>query len=230
MAFLDEIFPELLTQGKPPKVELDLQRSVEPQFNPVTSDEVIAALKLPSGSADSDLDGLIGAVTHRLETETNRGFIQQTWIQTQNSVGQSYTLFRRPVLSIESIEYIANYDADDLLTVDSSLYVTSGQKDRIRSRSLWPTHRGWQSWITTFKVGYAAHVDAPTEEQKTTAREAVPEDIRRAIIQWIGHLYENREGMGPELKYEVIAKRTGPIPGNVSALIQNYIDRRFFTR
>lgn len=202
---------------------LSLRRTVEPPIDPVTSAEVKTALKIYESGDDADLALLIASARIWAETYTNLGFIDQTWEQTQDRVNDEYKLRRGPVLSIGKIEYIASMDADTKVLVAATGYTFSGR--RVRTRSTWPSHRGFGSWITTFAVGY---YDLPTvnpEGSYAAARAAVPEPIRRAIIQLVGHLYENREGQGGEAKYEVLAKAQGLMPPNVKLLLDPYVNR-----
>jgi hypothetical protein len=73
-------------------------------------------------------------------------------------------------------------------------------------------------------VGYYALPDAPVDADYTAARAAVPEDLRRAVIQYAGHLYENREGQGGAARYEVLAKAQGLMPANVVVLLEPFRD------
>ncbi len=183
-------------------------------------------MKLPSGSSETNIDRIIGAVIGAIEKNTNRGYIKQTIRQTHDRVGPILKLWVRPVLEIVSIQTIANMSADDLVLMDAVTYAVSLDKDKVRPRSAWPSHRGFASFVVTYNVGYNDHPDSPTDPDIVTARAAVPEDIQEAILQWIGHFYNNREGQSGEMKYEVIAKRIGVIPSNVAGLLEAYLDRR----
>lgn len=200
-----------------------LAQTAAPVIEPVTLAEVKTGLKIYETGDDADLNLLIKTARIWAETYTNLGFIEQTWEQVQDRANDVYKLRRGPVLSIEKIEYIASMDADTRLTVAVSLYTFSGR--RVRTRSTWPSHRGFASWITTFKVGYYDLPAVNPEGSYEAARAAVPEVIRRAVIQLVGHLYENREGQGGEAKYEVIAKAQGLMPPNVKLLLDPYVNR-----
>ena len=220
------IFDSISYSGKARARGVDVTRTVDPEFAPITAADVIAHLKLPSGSSETNIDRIITAVVGAIEKYTNRGYIKQTIRQTHDRIGAKLTLWMRPVLEVVSIQTIATMAADDLVLMDSADYAVSLDRDKIRPRSSWPSHRGFASFIVTFNVGYNDHAVTPTDEQIITAQAAVPSDVREAILQWIGHLYGNREGQSGELKYEVVAKRIGIIPANVAILLEGYLDRR----
>ena len=192
----------------------------------MTAADVIAHLKLPSGSSETNIDRIIGAVVGAIEKYTNRGYVKQTIRQIHDQIGPMVKLWVRPVLEVVSIQTIASMAADDLVLMSSDDYAVSIDKDKIRPRSAWPTHRGFSSFVVTFNVGYNDHPDSPSGPEIITAQAAVPTDVHEAVLQWIGHLYNNREGQSGEMKYEVIAKRIGIIPANVAILLEGYLDRR----
>jgi uncharacterized phiE125 gp8 family phage protein len=226
MSIFDSISQAESHSGSARARGVDVTRTVAPEFNPVTAAQVIAHLKLPSGSSETNIDRIIGAVIGAIEKNTNRGYIKQTIRQTHDQIGAMIKLWVRPVLEVVSIQTIPTMAADDLVLMDSADYAASIDKDKIRPRSAWPSHRGFSSFIVTYNVGYNDHADSPTDEEIVTAQAAVPEDVREAILQWIGHFYNNREGQSGEMKYEVIAKRIGVIPSNVAGLLEGYLDRR----
>ena len=226
MPIFDEISLRESSSGKLRSRGVDVTRTVKPEFSPISAADVIAHLKLPSGSSETNIDRIIEAITGAIEKYTNRGFIKQTIRQTHDQVGPMLKLWVRPVLEIVSIQTIASMAADDLVLMASTDYAASIDKDKIRPRSAWPSHRGFSSFIATYTVGYNDHPDTPDAAEIATAQVAVPTDVREAALQWIGHFYNNREGQSGELKYEVVAKRIGIIPANVAILLEGYLDRR----
>lgn len=226
MPIFDEISLRESSSGRARSRGVDVTRTVGPEFFPITAADVIAHLKLPSGSSETNLDRIIQAITGAIEKYTNRGFIKQTIRQTHDLVGPMLRLWVRPVLEIVSIETIASMSADTLVPMSSADYAASLDKDKVRPRSAWPTHRGFSSFVATYNVGYNDHPDTPDAAAILVAQAAVPSDVREAALQWIGHFYNNREGQSGELKYEVVAKRIGIIPANVAILLEGYLDRR----
>lgn len=226
MGLFDDVLDQMESGYAKQYQNLNLRQptSGAPLFEPVTLDETKVALKIYETGDDTDLTKILKASRIGCERYINRGFIKQTWIQTQDTVTPEYLLRRRPVLGVTSIQYITDMAADTALTLASSGYALAGE--RVRTRSSWPSHRGFGSWITTFTVGFADHPDAPTDEQKTAAREAVPDSIRRAIIMWAGHMYENKEGQGGESKYEAIVKAAGNMPVTVKLLLEPFLNWR----
>jgi hypothetical protein len=226
MAFLDEI-----TQGQG---GLSTRSSVRPiltlvsdsGIEPISVQEMKVGMKYPVGQTheDDDLLAILQAVRAEVQNYTAQVWGCETWKQTQNIVSRIYRLYRRPVLSISSIQYISGWDADTLLTVDSGSYTLAGEY--AAARSSWPSHRGFASWVTTYKAG-VYNVTSPTDPAQIAAlRAAVPPEVKRGIIQWAGHFYENREGQGPISKYEVAQKIAGNMPPNVASLLERHIMRR----
>ena len=225
MAIFDDI--ALLEQSSGNRSRgVTVTRITAPAAQIVEASDVISHLKLPSGSSETNIDRIIVAVTNAIEKYTNRGFIKQVIRQTHNQVGPVVKFRTRPVISVTSVETIAAMAADTLVTMSADDYALSIDKDAIRPRTSWPSHRGWSSFVITYAVGYYDLPDNPDDADKAAARLAVPADIREAVLQWIGHFYDNREGQSGELKYEVVAKRIGVIPSNVAGLIEPFQDRR----
>jgi len=67
---------------------------------------------------------------------------------------------------------------------------------KLKSGYSWPTHRGFASFIITIKAGYG---DAAAD---------IPYSIKQAILQVIGHLYENRESQ--------------EVPDGAKSILHNY--------
>jgi len=201
-------------------------------FEPVTLAELKAHEKLRASVTveDEKLTKLIVSARRVIEALTNKIIVQQTWEQVQDAAGGIYECKRGPVISIDKIEYIPDFDSDTKVLYTSTGYTRS--RNKIAARSAWPTHRGWQSWITTFKAGYATHGSFAglPEEQRTAAiaasRALIPENLREAVLQLAGHLYEHREGQPMEIRYEVMAKNFATIPANIFTLVHEFMSWR----
>lgn len=226
MAIFDDIARLEQSSGRNRSRNCKVTRTVEPTIYPVTASDVIAHLKLPSGSSETNLTRIIQAITESIEKHTNRGYMKQTIRQVHDSIGSRIILRVRPVLEVSAFQYISSTTDNTLEDWASTNYLLSLDNEEIVPVSGWPSHRGFSSVVVTYNVGYNDLPDSPTDEQKATARAAVPSDIREAALQWIGHLYKNREGQSGELKYEVVAKQIGVIPSNVAGLLEGYMDRR----
>ena len=62
-----------------------------------------------------------------------------------------------------------------------------------------------------------------SDTEGATARALVPENIKKAIMQLTGHMYENPEGQGGEVRYESQLKAYGDLPMMVQRLMSPYL-------
>jgi uncharacterized phiE125 gp8 family phage protein len=201
---------------------LQLARTVAPPVDPLSLTELKTALKITGTADDALLQRLLTGSTNILERRFGRCLVQQTWTQLQDAVPAMYKLRRKPVLSVSKIEYIADENDDTWLELPTSYYYLAG--DRVVARASWPSNRGIGGWKTTFQCGHASIPATPSAGDLTAAQAAVPADLVIGLVQLVGHLYENMEGQGPELKYEVIAKSFGALPPNVVLAIEAWVD------
>lgn len=195
---------------------------VGPVTTPITLAEVKDILKITISTDDAELGLLIPAAVQLIEQRAGIAMMQQTWEQVQDSAPSPYKILRRPVLSVVKVEYMADNQATAWSLLDASYYYSSRRK--VVAVGTWPATRDVGGWKTTFKIGYAALGASPTPEELAAARAAVPANLRLAVAQFVGHMYENKEGEGSDLKYEVIAKKYGALPPNVVTLIEPFFD------
>lgn len=216
----------LLEEGPVARRQFGVQMELvtDSAYEPVTAAETKTALKIYESVDDSEVALLIKAARRRIERATGQAMMQQSWRQTADRVDSRFRLLRKPVLSITTVHYIAAMAADTLVLVSSTDYGLSG--DSVFTRSTWPSHRGVGSFQVVFKAGYAALGAAPTDGEVATARAAVPEELRRAVIQYVGHLYENKEGQGGSAQWAFQARAAGSFPTHVSLLIEPYMSWR----
>lgn len=214
MAFLEDLLQVRGCNRKPV-----LRRVTDALVEPVTVEEVKDAVKLRKNTTadDQKLADLISACRRALETYVGRIYISQVWEQKNSHINGAYELLRNPVLSVSSIGYISGWEADTVVTVDSTTYIVSD--NTVATRSTWPAHRGFDSWITTFNVGVALVTNAADSAQVSAARAAVPQNFKQALFQYVGHLYENPNGMGPEIVDQDQILYTN-LPANVGLLLE----------
>jgi len=198
----------------------ELTRTTDSAFEVVTVDELKESMRLRTTAHDAVLGRLIKASRQQIERMIEQALIKQIWQQTANRVPREIKLLVTPVLSVSSVEYIPGMDSDTWLTYDSSNYAAAG--DSLLARTTWPTHRNWKSLRVTFAVGYNDHPDSPTDDDKTTARDAVPSSLREAVRELAAHMFENPEGTAA-VQYETVAKQFGALPGVVKEIISGYI-------
>lgn len=200
----------------------DVVRTVSPIVDPVTVGDTKDYLRITESGHDTLLGTLIAAATVILEDCYGMGFLASTFRQSQNLSPRTVQLLRYPVLSVASVKYITDDTADTEVTLASTEY--SVQRQRVWARTVWPSHRGFQSFIVYFKVGFG---DPGTNSGDTaaiaTARALVPENIKKAIMQLTGHMYENPEGQGGEVRYESQLKAYGDLPMMVQRLMSPYL-------
>lgn len=159
-----------------------------------------------------------------IENITNLSMMETAWKQTYNNVYRELEMYQKPMLSVTSIESIPNFQADALVPFAASSYVTSGQF--ILARTVWPVHRGWKSFVVTYKAGYASKGTADAAAL-LAARNAVPSDLREAVMGLAGHMYENLSGEGASVTIKGEVEKFGALPGFVLEMIDHYIDRNF---
>lgn len=222
MAFLDEKFDGLLpvATGKIPKGTAS-QLLTPPTVEPVTVSQFKNNLRIPESltTMDATITRLLVTSRRVLEAYTQMGFVSQKWRQIQNVVSRQVELLRRPVLSVDEVRSIPNFDDDTEVIFPASSYIKSGvdsskpsfQPAYLLARSTWPTHRGWKSFIIEFTVGFG------------TTADAVPQNIQDAILLYAGHLYENPEGEGEGLKSLRGELTGGNIPADVTLLLEEYM-------
>lgn len=159
-----------------------LKRINAPEGEPLNLEEVKKHLRVDGSSDDTLITAVLQASRMRLEEETKRAFITQSWQMILDYAGSVIEIPRPPLQEVTKIETIGS---DGVVTeVSSDLYVvdTDGEgKGRVvlKSGCTWPVHRGYSSFIISFTTGYGEAKD-------------VPSTIKRAILLYVTYLYENR--------------------------------------
>jgi len=200
----------------------DVVRTVSPIVDPVTVAETKEYLRITESGHDTLFDTLITAATTTLEDCYGMAFLASTYRQSQNLSARIVKLLRFPTLSVSAVKYITDDSTDTEVTLASSEY--SVQRQQLWARTVWPSHRGFQSFIVYFKAGFGdPGTDSNDSATIATARALVPENIKKAIMQLTGHMYENPEGQGGEVRYESQLKAYGDLPMMVQRLMQPYL-------
>ena len=230
MAFPDEILAGFTDNGTN-RIDVDLWLEQDAYAEPVSLQELKDHLRITDTEIDSvqeiNLGKLITTARRRVEDHTNQALLEQTWSQTYDRVGRRLKLRRGPrnCLGVVKIEYISTLDDDTKRIWDPGQYIVSG--DEVLARRTWPTHRGFQSFIVTYRVGYSAlsEADAGDTDLLAAARAKVPYYLKEAVMEWAGHMWEHPEG-STDIRYESQAKRNGEIPPGVAALLEPALDWR----
>ncbi len=169
---------------------MGLLLTTHPTVEPVSVDEVRAALSVTDSDHDAHLSKLVRAARRRAEAYTYRAFISQAWRLTLDRFPSEIWLPRPPLLSVTNIQYV---DTDGVTqTVASSVYRVTANSEPARVtveyNQTWPTPRNVTECVTiNYTAGYGTN---PTD---------VPEEARQAIIlmagEWFDHPANASDGM-----------------------------------
>ena len=152
---------------------------------PITLEEAKNQCKVDTVDDDTLITNLISTAREIAEHETGQVFITRTIELIYDSAGESIEIPYRPLAEVTKIEVISDAGvksevSDTLYNVDLAGPVNPG-RIRLKMGCTWPEHRDFASFIITIKAGYG----------ETAA--SVPPKIKQAILEIIGHLYDNRE-------------------------------------
>lgn len=179
-------------------------RTVAPATTPVSLTEAKAHLRVDHDDDDTLIGALIDAATAHLDGWTGvlgRAIITQTWRQDFYEFSHKLRLPLHPVASITSVTYYDGDNAQQTLSTDVYELLTD-------AAGAYVAEKADQTWPGT--KDRAAAVSVTFVAGEATA----PAAIKAAILLLIGHLYENREAVGPDAMSE--------LPMAVSALIAPY--------
>lgn len=201
MAFPEDILSGLLpwdTDRRYEGAELSLEAGAWAE--PVSSDEIVEHLKLPSGNMEAAKLTKLARVA-RLILEKKYGLVamDSEYVQTMDTVNRTIKLLIKPVISITEVAIILNTDSDTFVPYTN--YGTIGLNNSgeipptgyVFTRGAWPSHRGFKSFRIRMHAGFKTKGAADTPAL-AAARAAVPEDFKTAIMTLAGFLYESREG------------------------------------
>lgn len=226
MAFIEEIL-HLQENAAGGHLNLLLERQVDAVIEPLTVDEAKDFLKAVDDEEDATLTLLIAATRRKIERLLSKNIFTQTWKQTQSVVPGVVELYRGPALSVTSVKYIQDWTNETQITINPTTYLLSG--NQLVNRSAWPFTRGYRSFEVIFQAGMVDITSASDPDVVLTAQAAVDEDIKLAILNLMGHLFENREGDGPDQRFAKLLSVNlpiGDIPRNVMMLLSEYLDWR----
>jgi uncharacterized phiE125 gp8 family phage protein len=148
----------------------------------ITLDEAKNYLRVDGADDNALITAFIEAAKDQVEKFTSRTLLTQTFELIYDSVGDSIEIVKSPLQEVTKIETIS--DAGVKTEVSSSIYDVdiSGSRGRVQLRDgcVWPTHRGFASFIITVKAGYG--------ENATD----VPVLLRTAAFIALAIIYENR--------------------------------------
>lgn len=205
-------------------------------FAPVSYADVVAALKLPESvpipdeetpgiDNTEDLEALIDAATEAVEGYIGASVFPERWTQTQDRPERRVWLYKTPVRSVQAVTYLPTWESDTALTLASTIYVLSGSQLVFRDAGGIPETRDAGGFTVTYTRGLYTFTlvdeDDPTDEEITAARALVSDKLKRAILQLIGHLYDNPEGRPVDTQTQDNESKNSALPANVIALLSS---------
>lgn len=155
---------------------------------PISLAEAKLHLRVDGNDDDTLIDAYISAATDRVEAIVRRKLISQVWDIYLDEFPDEIVLPFSPVVSIGTFEYVDQDGATQ--TVSASVYelvAPSGTRPDFAKIIRKPD----QSWPTADARENAVHIRATFGYG--AAGSNVPDAIRAAIMQLVGHLYQNRE-------------------------------------
>lgn len=148
----------------------------------ISLDEAKNYLRVDSADDNALITAFIEAAEDQVEKFTSRTLLTQSFELIYDEVGDSIEIVKSPLQEVTKIETID--DAGVKTEVDDGTYIVdiSGQRGRIMLKSgcVWPTHRGFASFIVTVKAGYGETADD------------VPAALRTAVFIALAVIYEGR--------------------------------------
>lgn len=179
---------------------MSIELSSAPSKEPLTVAEAKEHIRVIGSSDDSYIEGLISLARKKVEYDTGRALITQTWIYRRDAFpwSREIKLEKSPLQSVSSITYYDENDSQQ--TLSSSNYDTSAKKTpgiiRLKSTALnWPnTYDKPDAVEITFIAGFG---DDASD---------VPVELRHVIKLLVGHFYDFRQPIlsGPQAKIESV--------------------------
>lgn len=195
-----------------------------PTTEPLSLEEAKLQCNVPATLTDEDdlIASLIVAARERVETDTNRALITQTWYWKADGFPCGWTtpiyLPRPPLVSIASISYVDTAGATQTWAESATGYQLvkpSGPKAQYATvqpsyQVIYPVTRYQPEAVT---IEYICGYGAAT---------AVPESIKHAMRLLIAHWYLNREAVVSDSGIV-----TQELPIGVTSLLGGYMVERF---
>lgn len=187
-----------------------------PATEPITTAEAKAHLRVDFSDDDTYIDTLIESARIACEFYCNRAFITQTVTQEEDCWSNYMPLKVNPVISLTSIKYYDENEAQQTLTAAAADRQVDLNSDVANIRSgLTNDFPSLGDTINPIEIIYVAGYGAAS---------AVPLQIKHAIKLMVSHLYENREGVN----VPIASMATNiPMPKVVKDLLAPYRVRHF---
>ncbi|MBZ0259077.1 MAG: head-tail connector protein [Hyphomicrobiales bacterium] len=152
-----------------------------PATEPVSLSEAKAHLRVTHNDDDAYIATLIKTARQTIESQTGLGLVSQSWSVFLDDWPESgvIELPLAPVLDIADIKVYG--DDDTFATIDPAHYY----EDKV-SRPARIILRGSRSWVAPGRVANGIEI------LLTIGFTSVPEPLREAILQLVGHWHETR--------------------------------------
>jgi uncharacterized phiE125 gp8 family phage protein len=164
-----------------------------PVTTPVTLAEAKAHLNYVDSDRDTTIAAYIAAATASCEAFLGRALIDQTWDLVldafpADSAHLEIKIPKPPLIEVTQIAY-DDGNGDEQIIPSGNYYV-----DNV-SEFGWVVPQGGLSWPTTLDAINSVRVRfrAGYQDTNSPAGNAVPDDIKQAVLLTIGHFFENRE-------------------------------------
>jgi uncharacterized phiE125 gp8 family phage protein len=194
---------ELATNGAPKREPVEL-----------TDLEMHLRLDIDYPTEQPLLESYISAARKLIEQITGLALMQQTWLYYMENWprGDFFKLPYPPLISVTSVKYRDSDYVEREQAAGERRVLTKVKPGRVALDygEVWPSDTlidNAEAIYTEFICGYG------------TARTDVPEPIRVAIMQLVGHLYENRE--------KTSVQQLMDVPYTVFNLVESYRVSRF---
>jgi uncharacterized phiE125 gp8 family phage protein len=167
-------------------IHFGLKRTVDAAAEPFTTAEAKTWLKITHAADDAIIDAIVKAARMKLESDTGRALINQTWALSLDKAPGRRALIL-PVAPVSAIASIKSYDTDNTeTTMSNSDYRLDSHSVPARAvlndGASWPSalrHTG--GLLVTFTAGYGANAAAVTDT-----------GLLHAIRLLVAHWYFNR--------------------------------------
>lgn len=170
-----------LARGEP--LIRSIKRTQDPSIEPVTLAEAKSHERVDTDADDTLIESFITISRELAEEHTGRAFITQEWELIMDYAPTWFDIPRPPLQSVEEILLFQEDGSSEV--VPTSVYgvdtVSTPGRVYLNLGSVWEYYRPVAGFSVSFVAGYGDNASD------------VPYAIREAILQILGHLYENRE-------------------------------------
>lgn len=180
--------------------------SVASASDPLTFAEAQVHLRLADNDEQTLVENLISAATRHVESVTGRSLITRTLVQYWHGWPERFLLRGGPVSSVASVEYQAT--AGSWTALGAGLY----HADLVAT----PPRVWWDEDASPPQLAEIPNSVRATYAAGYADADAVPRELRLALLLLIGHWFENREA-------GTLGQVVTMIPGGVEALLTPWL-------